>query len=125
VLVLRDGEVLLGRRRDSHGAGTWSPPGGHLEFGEEPEACAQRETLEESGITVADCEFVGITNDVFTAERRHYVTLFYRARAWSGVPRVCEPDKCDAWQWWPLDGLPENLFLPLRHLVETGLRRPA
>jgi 8-oxo-dGTP diphosphatase len=121
VLVLRDGAVLLGRRRGAHGAGTWSPPGGHLEFGEEPETCARRETLEESGVILAECEFVGITNDVFTTERRHYVTLFYRARQWSGTPTVREPEKCDAWQWWPVDGLPDNLFLPLRHFVEKGM----
>jgi 8-oxo-dGTP diphosphatase len=121
VLVLREGDVLLGLRRGSHGAGTWSPPGGHLEFGEEPETCARRETLEESGIAIDDCEFVGITNDIFVAESRHYVTLFYRARAWRGSPTVLEPEKCDAWQWWPLDALPENLFLPLRHMLDKGL----
>jgi 8-oxo-dGTP diphosphatase len=123
VLVLRheqthqSGQVLLGLRRGAHGAGTWSPPGGHLEFGEDPVACVRREALEETGITLEACEFVGVTNDVFEVEGRHYVTLFYKATTFSGVPSVREPDKCDTWQWWSWDALPSNLFLPLSNLL--------
>jgi 8-oxo-dGTP diphosphatase len=118
VLVLREDTVLLGLRRGSHGAGTWSPPGGHLEFGEDPIDCVRLEAFEEAGIELGSCQFVGVTNDIFEAEDRHYVTLFYTATLVGGAPVVREPDKCDAWQWWPWHGLPENLFLPLRHLRE-------
>jgi 8-oxo-dGTP diphosphatase len=119
-LVLLDDRVLLGLRRGAHGAGTWSPPGGHLEFGEEPLDCVRREVLEETGLRLDDCEFVGVTNDVFEDEHRHYVTLFYRATSFSGAPSVREPDKCECWQWWPWEALPPNLFLPLQHLRESG-----
>ena len=42
----------------------------------------------------------------------------------SGEPTVLEPSKCEAWQWWPWQSLPENLFLPLRHLREQGFDAP-
>lgn len=116
VLVVSDDAVLLGLRRGSHGAGTWSPPGGHLEYGEDPVACVRREALEEAGISLGACAFVGVTNDIFAAEGKHYVTLFYASTLAGGTPTVLEPEKCEAWQFWPWAGLPDNLFLPLVHL---------
>jgi uncharacterized protein (TIGR00730 family) len=124
VLVFQNGAVLLGLRRGSHGSGTWSPPGGHLEFGEEPIECVRRETFEEAGIQIGDVQFVGVTNDVFAEEDRHYVTLFYSAMLAGGTPTVLEPTKCEEWRWWPWDALPDRLFLPLRHLREQGFVPP-
>lgn len=72
VLILRDGKVLLGRRKGSHGAGCWSAPGGHLEFGEAVEDCALREALEETGLALSELRHGPFSNDVF--EGRHYPT---------------------------------------------------
>ena len=60
--------------------------------------------------------------DVFETEHRHYVTLHYASSLRSGEPTVREPSKCEAWQWWPWSHLPENLFLPVRHLRDQGFR---
>ena len=59
-IVVRHRQLLLVRNH----RGFWSTPGGHLDFGETPEACAARETREETGISVSNIEFVAITNDV-------------------------------------------------------------
>jgi 8-oxo-dGTP diphosphatase len=46
----RDGKILLLKRAAGAATGSWYLPGGVLEPGEIPEACAQRELLEESGL---------------------------------------------------------------------------
>jgi 8-oxo-dGTP diphosphatase len=61
-IVVRDGKLLLVRNR----RGFWSTPGGHLDFGESPDVCAVREVFEETGVRVANVEFVAVTNDVLT-----------------------------------------------------------
>lgn len=117
VVVVKDGRILLGLRRNAHGAGSWSLPGGHLEFNETPEACACREVREETGL---DVETVGrgpFTDDRFPAENRHYITLFIVATHTSGTVQLREPLKCEEWRWCRWDELPSPLFTPLRNLL--------
>ena len=54
VIVTKDDRLLLLERKGVHGQGTWSTPGGHLEYGESPEACAARETKEETGVEIVN-----------------------------------------------------------------------
>ena len=70
VIIIKDNKVLFGKRKNSHGDGTWSLPGGHLEFGESWEDCALREVEEEVGITINNLHFVTATNDIFQAEEK-------------------------------------------------------
>jgi len=118
VLIRRGDEVLLVRRRAVHGSGTWSTPGGHLEMGESPEACARREALEEVGITVGDVEFRAVTNDVMESDGRHYVTLMMEGELVSGEPRPLAAHELSDVRWFRWDDLPEVLFQPFLNLVE-------
>ena len=120
VIVVRDGLVLLGQRKGSHGAGTWALPGGHLEYGESVEQCAGREVREETGLELLSVRSGPYTSDVFTLEARHYVTLFVVALASNGEAQVLEPTKCSQWQWFRWAALPEPLFQPLATLQRTG-----
>ena len=51
-VVIRDGKVLLIKRGVAPGRGLWAVPGGSLELGETLQQGAEREILEETGITI-------------------------------------------------------------------------
>ena len=120
VILVRDGLVLLGERLGSHGAGSWAPPGGHLEFGETVEGCAKRETFEETGLVLTSVSPGPYTNDIFVAEQKHYVTIFVVADTSDGEPQLREPEKCARWAWFNWSNLPVLLFKPLATLRATG-----
>jgi 8-oxo-dGTP diphosphatase len=116
IIVSKDSKVLLGRRKNSHGSGTWAFPGGHLEFNESIVNCAKRELFEETGLQIRNIRLGPYTNDIFIAERKHYITLFVIAEYHSGELKVKEPKKCEKWEWFPWSQLPEPKFLPIRNL---------
>lgn len=116
-----DGALLLVRRRGVHGDGTWATPGGHLDFGETSEACAAREALEETGVTVRDARLVTMTNDVMREDGRHYVTLWVVADYASGDAAALATHELDTVAWFMTDSLPDPLFSPLRAAIAAGL----
>ena len=122
VVLVKDGKVLFGKRKNSHGEGTWSFPGGHLEFGESWEDCAKRETFEETGLMIKNISLATVTNDIFEMEGKHYITLFLRADYDSGKLMVKDPGKCETWEWfeWDREKLPQPLFVPIQNLLKQG-----
>jgi ADP-ribose pyrophosphatase YjhB (NUDIX family) len=120
VLLVRDGKLLLGRRLSAHGRGTWSPPGGKPEGDEPVEVCAVRELREETGLAGASARVVGTTLDSFSESRLTYRTTFVLVDAGCGDPHVLEPEKIEAWDWYPWDALPDPLFAPLASLIAGG-----
>lgn len=120
VIIKRDGKVLLGKRKNAHGEGSWCFPGGHLEFNEKLEECAKREVKEEVGIGIKNLKLSNFTNDIFENEDKHYITLFLIGEYASGEVELKEPEKCERWEWFKWDKLPEPLFLPIQNLLEQG-----
>lgn len=113
------GKFLVGRRKNSHGAGTVALPGGHLEMFEDWATCAARECAEETGLVVPaapagekeeNWQLTFVSNNLMRAEGKHYITLFMRAEVGEGggePPRAknLEPDKCEGWQWVTMEEL--------------------
>lgn len=114
VFLLREGargtEVLLQLRGEvPFMAGHWAAAAaGHVEQGETAHQAAQREALEELGITGPDLEFVTTMQRTQGGEAiDERVDFFFMARSWSGEPRLMEPGKATDLGWFPLDALPQ------------------
>src|SRR3989338_3008096 len=99
IVVRREHSVLIGLRHGAHGSDTWGLPGGHLHCGETFAACAHRELAEECGITITDPHVGTVTNDIFTSEKKHYVTIFVVADFLGGAVQRLEPERCHEWRW--------------------------
>lgn len=110
VMVWKNGRVLLGKRKNSHGAGQYAFPGGHFEYMESFEDCVNRELSEECGIQVENIKFQLIAN-IKDYAPKHYVQISFTADWKSGEPKTLEPEKCEGWDWYDPKHLPENIMI--------------
>ena len=125
VMVLRGSKILLGKRHEDpekassllNGAGTWTMPGGKLDFGETFEEGAKREALEETGLSLGNVEVVCVSNDM--VETAHFVTIGLISENVVGKPEVMEPDEITEWQWFDMDNLPQPLYFPSARVLEN------
>ena len=118
VILIKDDKVLLGKRKNSHGEGTWGFPGGHLEFMESFEECTSREVKEETNLNIKNISFVTTTNDFFKEDNKHYVTIFTKCYFDGGELKLMEPHKCNSWEWFSWDELPAPLMKPIENFLK-------
>lgn len=121
--------VLLGLRisKKNHGHNDWCLPGGKLDWREELEACARRETLEECGLELEEVALLDITNDYWEEADQHFITMYYVSKRKNDAdePKLLEPEKCVRWQWFRTDELPANLMKgTLQALDKFNLMKP-
>lgn len=116
VIVKKDNEILMIKRINSHGAGTWSTPGGHIDYGESPVQCAIRECKEETDIDISNVRFKCITNDVFD-EGKHYITVWMQADYLSGEAKVNALNELNEIGWFEWGNLPFPLFKSMINLT--------
>jgi ADP-ribose pyrophosphatase len=104
-VVVRHQQVLLVRRGKAPARGLWAIPGGSVRLGESLRRAAEREILEETGLTIRAGEpvftFESIHRDHQGRIRFHYLIVDLAAEYISGEIRPAD-DASDA-RWFPLD----------------------
>jgi ADP-ribose pyrophosphatase YjhB (NUDIX family) len=84
-LVVSNGRLLLVRHRHPQtGTDWWVPPGGGLEQGESIFQCAERETYEESGVTLELDRIMYIGEFIDLEQGHHNLEVFILARSFQG-----------------------------------------
>lgn len=104
--LVRDGQVLLGRKKRGFGEGRIVGPGGKVEPGERPVEAAVREVAEETGLRAAQGDLTKVAwityrfpaRPAWDQDARVFVT-----QRWSG--EVTESDELEP-RWWQADALP-------------------
>jgi 8-oxo-dGTP diphosphatase len=118
VMIVKDGKMLLGKRKGKHVPGVYAWPGGRMELDESFEECAKREVMEETGMEIENIKFVSVFN-IRSFKPDNYVNLTFVADWKSGDPVLKEPDKCEGWGWYDNDNLPEPLFNTIRNSLNA------
>ncbi|MFX1321257.1 MAG: NUDIX hydrolase [Promethearchaeota archaeon] len=81
ILLVRDKNLLLVKRKFDPDAGYWSIPGGHLDLGEKVQSAAEREGFEETRFKVKVTKLAGIIDKIMYDENGeieyHYVLINY------------------------------------------------
>jgi len=129
LLVVKDGSVLVLRRGHAPRRGCLDTPGGFIDAGEGMEEAARRELLEETGLEVGRCEWLGFYWDRYYLRGFGYfptMNFYYLARWRSGEPRAS--DDAASVEWMPITRLGRTgARLAWRHMGELfrDLRRRA
>jgi len=120
LLLVKGSKVLLGQRKNAHGAGEFGGAGGHLEGLETFEECILREVAEELGpdIRLKNLRLNCVTNMRKYAPK-HYVDIGMVAEWKSGEPKVMEPEKIEGWEWFDIDDVPDEKFACLPNYIEA------
>ena len=116
VFVIEDGKILLIDKKTGLGKGKINGPGGKVEKGEAPEACAIRECQEELSITVSDLQYCGQHRFQFVDGYSIHVWV-YKTEKFDGTPTESVEAKP---LWVSLDEIPydrmwedDKIWLPM------------
>lgn len=120
IIIRKEGQILLGKRKNCAGEGSWALPGGHVEYNEKLLDAAKRELKEEIDVTSHDLKLIAITDDL--GDNWHYVHAVFLLDDFSGKIKLNEPHKCSEWNFYSLDKLPLPIFPPHIKMIDSFVK---
>lgn len=108
LLLNSQGSVLLGKRKNSYKAGYFGLPGGRIELNEPILMAIKREVEEETGLRVNNLEYLGVVRE--NQGNYDFIHFVYIARNVTQQPTLCEPEKCESWQWISMDEIDKSVL---------------
>jgi len=120
VVLVEAGEVLMVRRKFEPRAGLWTLPAGFVEYDEHVEACAVRETEEETGLRVELTRLFGAYM-AMDDPRVQVVLLLYLARCTGG--KLAPGDDASEAKFFPLDAVPDEIAFKAHEQALADVRR--
>jgi mutator protein MutT len=103
-VIIKDGKILLEKRKSAPGRGKWSIPGGLVELGESVSQSVVREVAEETGLEVYQPELIDVVDNVVRDEngevKYHFVIIDYFVKLKGG--NVKASSDAEELQWVPL-----------------------
>jgi len=107
-IIIKDGKILLVKRKNDPFKGKWALPGGFVEYGEKTEDAVAREVLEETGLKTTVDKTIGVYSDPNRDPRGHTITVVYRLDIRGGELKSGD-DASDA-KFFDMNQLPELSF---------------
>ncbi|MGZ4862995.1 MAG: NUDIX domain-containing protein [Halobacteriota archaeon] len=119
-VIVKDGEIVLIKRKGEPFRGQYALPGGFVEYGETVEAALRREVLEETGLAVEVRSLVGVYSDPRRDPRGHVVSVAFAAVIVRGE-LAGGSDAAEA-MFWDIRKLPPLAF-DHAQIIQDALRR--
>ena len=125
VMVVKDHKVLLGLRHSDaekasselHGEGTWTMPGGKVDWHQTIEESARRELEEETNLKAKSLRLISVTDEI--VHDNHFVTNGFICTDFEGDLKTMEPEEIVEWRWFSFSELPEKVFPPCVKIIKN------
>jgi 8-oxo-dGTP diphosphatase len=120
IVLEKENKVLLILRTNTgYLDGHWGCPGGSLEKEENLLESALREAQEEIDVIVDAVDLQLIHVIQVQKIEKEILGFYFKAAKWHGEPRVNEPHKHGAVEWFDLNHLPKPMTPPAKQALES------